>query len=138
MKPVRVKVENANTGKEAVLSSRVSQDKNTGVYWVYVFDRHLPNVPSGQGTLPIEGAKPITDKDLAHRMINRWNSTILDAYVLEREEHGRKYIMSRHIFGDRSNPITKYTGTEPTQEDCVRLAMNDYCSRNNLTILEEL
>jgi hypothetical protein len=138
VKPMRVRAGSSITGTEYILASRVCKDKDTGDYWVYVFDRHIPNAPSGQGTLPIEEVKEITTKELAHRMINKWNSTILEAYTLEREENGRRYILSRQIFGSHEHPITKYTGIEPTQEDCVRLAMNDYCSRNNLTILEEL
>ncbi len=137
MKPVRVRVA-SKSGREYILSSMISKDKNTGVYWIYVMDRHMPTTSSGQGTLPIEEVRQITNKELAHKVINKWNSTILDAYVLEREEHGRRYVMSRHIFGSRENPITKITGIEPTQEDCVRLAMNDYCNRNFLTVVEEL
>lgn len=139
MKPVRTRV-TSKSGNELILSSMISKPEKDefGRYWIYVMERHLSTAPSGQGMLPIDEVKEITAKQIAHATINKWNSTILESYLLEREENGRRYVMSRHIFGDRRNPITKQTCIERTQEDCVRVAMEDYCSRNNLTIVEEL
>lgn len=132
MKPYRVKVSNGKTVR--VLSSMKSPDKKTGICWAYVLEKHEPKSSSGQGMLPVDEFY----ENVAHRITNRWNSTILESYVIEQEEQGSQYELLRHVFGSREDRITKFVGKKRTQEDCLRLAMNDYCSRNNLEIIGEL
>lgn len=98
---------------------KFSHDRN-----IYILQKTVPTVNRPE------------EKVAAHLQSGKRNSVILDKYRIVKE-----YV---EFPGDaryrvkRISSNTKLDGYELTQQDCLQLAMRDYCARNNYNILYTL
>lgn len=119
MSPYRVLV---FTGREhMILAAMLSIDQLVGNRNIYIIQKAVPS-----DTI-------LSDKAVAHLQSCKRNSVILDKYEILKEFEDRRTYRVR-----KSSSLGIIEGSEMTQQDCLKLAMHDYCERNNLTIISTL
>lgn len=131
MQPYRVLVNNNNY--RAVYAAMMST-KDDGSKMVYIVEKHLPEVPAGQISF-LTDEELVTARELAHKVSTVRNSDIVGSYKLVQfDSTPRSYSLRKVI--DNQLHITDVL--EITQQDCLRVAMADFCETNGYTILHVL
>lgn len=124
MSPYRVLVNHPEYNDPVVLSSMLSIDKITKHRNIYIT---LKTVPTDPNVL-------MTSKIAAHLQTTKHNSIILDKYRIVRDYAARHYSVG-HCAWDELEMIE---GSELTQQDCLTLAMHNYCEKSGIEILNTL
>lgn len=123
MSPYRVLVACPGRKDTEILSSMLSIDKVTQARNIFIIQKAVPTDPEVQ----------FTSKVVAHLQSGKHNSIILDKYQIDKDYMSKRTYRVRHC---KSN--TTLTQVELTQQDCLELAMRDYCSKKGIEILNTL
>lgn len=139
MTPYRILAVNREDSQDVyVLSAQLSVDPKSGVRSIYILNKFIPGINADQLRMPEMGLTSAECKAIAHRQSNKYNSNILERYLVSKLWNNR-YTLQRVILSRRNERITIPLEVEEyTQGDCLIVAMNDYCSRNNMMELEKL
>lgn len=131
MQPYRVLVQTYTD--QLIMAAMLSVDKNSR-HHVYIVEKHQPKVKgqvSGQLSF-FEDVEPDARK-LAHDVTTKTNSIIKYSYTcvygLGQPRHRRWWLWSK----DNRNVSSEYT-----LQDCLKSAMDDYCTRMKYKIIQEL
>lgn len=121
MSPYRVLISKSGSDN-MILAAMLSVNKLTQNRDIYIIQKIIPSESQMK-----------TDKVIAHLQSSKRNTVILDKYEILKELEFRRCYRVRHI-----SSLCILSDVELTQQDCLRAAMQDYCSRNRLTILSTL
>lgn len=131
MQPYRVLVQ---TCTDQLIMAAMLSVNDVGEHHVYIVEKHQPT-PKGQlpGQLSLlEDAEPDARK-LAHDVTTKTNSIIKYSYTCvygyDQPRHRRWWLWSK----DNRNVSSEYT-----LQDCLKSAMDDYCTRMKYKIIQEL
>lgn len=131
MQPYRVL---AHNGIYITVYAAMLSVKDDGTRKIYIVEKHLPEVPAGQMSF-LEDEELETARELAHKMSTVRNSDIVGSYDLVKYDT-TPIEYSIHRVDDRIHTPTDVL--EKTQQDCLRMAMGDFCRLNNYEILNVL
>ena len=130
MQPYRVLIQTYKD--QLVMSAMMSVDKDGG-HHIYIVEKHQPHL---KGYVP--GQLSFFDDDpdikkIAHDVTTKVNSIIKYSYTCaygdDQPRHRRWWVWSK----DNRNISAEYT-----LQDCLKSAMQDYCSRKRYKIIQEL
>lgn len=128
MSPYRVLVSTKNGS--AVMSAMLSKDKVTADNMIYIVLKSAPDANSS-----IE----VSERSIAHSQTTRRNSSILSTYMIVPSDSGRSYSVKKIYYKNDSGSVgLDIPGIEYTQSDCLRSAMNHFCTSNGYTIVQDL
>lgn len=131
MQPYRVLVNNQNY--TAVYAAMLSV-KDDGSRKIYIVEKHFSSVPAGQCNFISDDNLEIA-RNLAHKMSTVRNSEIVGCYNII------KYDVTPVEYSIHRVDRLVHTPTdvlEKTQQDCLRMAMADFCEVHGYTILSVL
>ena len=123
MSPYRVRVSKYGYGIQLILAAMMHVDKYSNYHEILIVAKV---VPSDDNSL-------ITVQSVAYSQTTQNNSVILDKYEIVRALDFSRYYLVR-----RSDSEIYLEDKCPTQQRCLKIAMEDYCERNNFTIDEVL
>lgn len=123
MSPYRVRVSKYGYGIQLILAAMMHVDKYSNYHEILIVAKA---VPSDDNSL-------ITVQSVAYSQTTQNNSVILDKYEIVRALDFSRYYLVR-----RSDSEIYLEDKCPTQQRCLKVAMEDYCERNNFTINEIL
>lgn len=123
MSPYRVRVSKYGYGIQLILAAMMHVDKYSNYHEILIVAKV---VPSDDNSL-------ITVQSVAYSQTTQNNSVILDKYEIVRALDFSRYYLVR-----RSDSEIYLEDKCPTQQRCLKIAMEDYCERNNFTINEVL
>ena len=131
MQPYRVLV-NLHT-KQAVMSAMMSVDKDGG-HHIYIVEKHEPSIKGHvPGQLSFFDDEEPNIRKIAHNVTTKVNSIIKYSYICsygeDQPRHRRWWVWSK----DGRNISAEYT-----LQDCLKAAMDDYCSTRRYKIIQEL
>lgn len=123
MSPYRVRVSKYGYGIQLILAAMMHVDKYSNYHEILIVAKV---VPSDDNSL-------ITVQSVAYSQTTQNNSVILDKYEIVRALDFSRYYLVR-----RSDSEIYLEDKCPTQQRCLKVAMEDFCNRNNYTIDEVL
>lgn len=124
-------------GNKFILSAMLSTNKESGAKSVYIIQKvYVPELADQFGMSAYE-----FEKEISYSMSTRRNSSIISTYRVSRADH-RAYSLSRvkpvtNVMSKVGIELTDtITNRSKTLFDCQKTAMEDYCSRNGLDIIQ--
>lgn len=123
MSPYRVLVLRPGHDDTEIIAAMLSKDKVTEHRNIYITQKTVPTDPTTE----------LTSKVVAHLQTGKHNSIILDKYEIVKDYTRRSAYKVRYC---KSGEILAQV--ELTQQDCLELAMKDYCSKHDIKIINTL
>ena len=123
MSPYRVLAIHEESKSELILAAMLHVEKLYNHHEIYIVIKHSPS----------DDLSIITKQTVAYSQTTSNNSIILDKYDIVRSLDVYRHYRVRHQSSD--SYLEDYC---PTQQRCLKIALDDFCDRNNITIQEVL
>ena len=125
MSPYRVLVSRPGCQENEIMAAMLSVDRVTNSRNIFITQKAVPADPK----------EKMTSKIVAHLQTGKNNSIILDKYQIIKDYTHKNNYKVRHFIDGAFKILDE---VELTQQDCLELAMKDYCTQKGIEIINTL